>query len=434
MICDIRIVGDPGINGALGVDVGATQTTFQNVNVEVADAGAGGGQGIALSDQAATDVLISDSFITAGRYGVLTNISSGSSVIDGVLNVGNYITAGIGDAIEYNHPSQAGRNFLTSGVILNVATGSAPSAGFAYGVANVEYSVLSGAIIRQAYEDAIHLEDRFLGAVVSAVSGHDIVGHGVTILNNSIGQDPDGAVLVGLHMTHDSTSSAGHYGLNVVYDTPGSVRGNIAVGTYFKGFETAYYLGGATGNSPTPHVLQLIQGVARDATNAALGAPAFMVGNIVALNCGTLARGSGSTRFDSIHSDEQPATAILSRSDSGGPGVYMRGFSYPIVGVSHAGGGAENKTLFALPTRLSGRLICRWEAGTHGVFWSGEINWDGSSLTTVTNSIIEHEPGNTTVASPTESGGNLVLPLTNNSGAVAASPLLVEFSGVFYVA
>lgn len=124
-------------------------------------------------------------------------------------------------------------------------------------------------------------------------------------------------------------------------------------------------------------------------------------------------------------------TNIISRTDASFPGAFCRGFDFPVA-FSHTGGSYQDLVMFTAGDRMSGKIVCRGDAGVNGGWWCcADIHWDGTTLTI--SNILRHLSGNAVIHATTPfrvTTGNLCAYVTYPDAY--SSTLYVDFDGIYY--
>lgn len=415
--------------GTLLLETGSSGTRLTDLSATASD-----GNILGISNSNFTDLMITGWDVETERYPVLINDTTPTgSTARGMIITNSFLNSTKTDALEYNTYRGNAGDFVANALVLNAGvTGVSISAGFAIGIAGTNHSVTNAVVVRESRQDAIHIEDRQRGTVVSAVSGHDLRDHGVNLLAGGVSSpaisDMDGAVLSALHLTHNGTKT-GFYGIQSAFDADGALPHNAIGTSYFKGFDIGVFLGGTTSTSPLPFIAQHIDGVMVDDCNIALRtyAGTIHIGEIAARGTPSMVQVGSASRIGRVISTTPPTTVAVATSgyaaDVGGT---ISGLIFPVV-ISHTTGTVDH-VLFALPKMILGRIAIMMR-GSNRFFYTADIKWDGTTLTVTNN--MKRELGAAGTISILATGGNLMLRLASTTASAYSA--LVEINGTIYV-
>jgi hypothetical protein len=307
----------------------------------------------------------------------------------------------------------------------------APTTAFGVGLSSTHYSAVVGNVIKASGSRALHVEDKQKGTVFAANSGLTS-GDGVYVI-----QDPatdaqcDGIIAVGNHLTH-TAASATSAGISINTNTTRSPTRNVFVGNDLVGFNFGAFVGPMTGTNTAKVGQQIIDDNVFDGAVTAIRAGTLQQihGENIAVAPTTLFDLGNRASAGKISATAAP-TNIITRTDASFPGAYCRGFDFPVQ-FSHSGSGYENLAMFPVGDRMSGKIVCRGDAGIGGGWWCcADIVWDGSTLTTT--NILRHLSGSAVINATTPfvvSGGNLCANVTYPSSY--SSTMYVDFDGIYY--
>ncbi|HDR9100064.1 TPA: hypothetical protein QDB15_001098 [Burkholderia vietnamiensis] len=401
-------VDSVAVRGASITSTGATNATGLNFNAT----------GI-------TNVMITSVSINTPGYGLLTNAGA---TVDGLVMTGFRITSQNADAVELNAPGVVHQNMaIVGGMLETLGTGGSHAAGFAAGLARARNVVLAGISVRQSRYEAFHFEDEQFGNVVCGVAAQNLNGDGVRIGQAASGIG-EGVVVSGIN-ARAATGATGTNGILMVWDSSGSVPGQIVNGSRFKGFSV-----GISGGKQDSMVNGNVIDTASTAAVYSAGG-GWIHGRNLARNSPTLAKSVSGTVFDEIRSDGTPTTILdTSAHPANSIGSTLLGFSARGLSVTLPATAVTNANLFALPLLMNGHVIVRafQNGGAAFIYLCADLVWDGTTLT-VTNAMFKEIGAVAPSGAKFANNGGQLAAIFNNTGASSVTWTIdYLFRGDFY--
>jgi len=388
------------------------------------------GHGLQLSTSNTEDICLSESTITAEKYGFLLN--NGSKQGKNLHIVNNSIYSRNSDAIELNTPGTLGgaeydgfrQVFIMGNRLSADEYGTSGQAGFAVGIAHTREVIVMGNISEKSRLEALHIEGDQQNIMVVGNVFNDCMSDGCRIKNSTAAKAP--TITNNSFVKKDLTRTDN--GIHRLYDPMGSLECNFA-SNYIRGFDRGIWIDGPS----TCHVEgTLVEGCN---TGIYLGDTAKVVGSLLVKDCPTLVTAKNGTVVEKVVALSVPQSIMSYAGTSGKLGATIKNliaFTSPVTTVA----GANNLlNLFTLPSLLQIKLLCRINAGSSKLILSGDVTWDGTALT-MTN-ILKKQTGSILL------GYSGSAPLVNNNGSLALnmfttsslSALTVnyDFTGMYYV-
>jgi hypothetical protein len=386
------------------------------------------GSGVVTNVANLNDITISDSDITAEKYGVLIN--SGTKTSKGFRIVNSKISANRYDAVSFNNPTaQVGdaydgpREVFVIGNKLSAQnTGTAINSGFSVGIANTREVVIIGNISDISRQEAVHIEDGQENTIVTGNIFRGCVTNGMKLLHNSDGEEPRPPIVTNNFFIKNDVSLKTDVGIWRVFDVTGSVPANFS-NNYIKGFDIGFTLDG--GNSPAN-----VEGSIVDGCNTALkvGAGVRVLGTLYARNTPALVTAASGAIIERVVSETAMSSVLAYTGTANATGATVEKFSSISPSTAIPASTTTNVDLFPLPTRMYGRLTARGGSGTANVILTSEVTWDGTTLTSTDK--LNRKAGALTIASFVQNGSNLALSIRSTSALTMT--FRFDFDGMYY--
>ncbi|GGD76048.1 right-handed parallel beta-helix repeat-containing protein [Paenibacillus nasutitermitis] len=388
------------------------------------------GHGMQISTPSTEDICLSESTITAEKYGILLN--SGAKQGKYLRIVNNSIYSRTSDAIELNASGTLSGSeyegfrqvFITGNRLSADEYGTSGQAGFAIGIANTREVIVMGNISEKSRLEALHIEGDQQNLMVIGNIFNGCTGDGCRIKNSSAAQSP---TITNNSFVKKNLTRTGS-GIHRLYDPLGSLECNLA-SNYIRGFDRGIWIDGPS----ACHVEgTLIEGCN---TGIYLGDTAKVIGSLLVKDCPTLVTAKNGAIVEKVVALTVPQSVMSYIGTSGKLGATLKNlvaFTSPVTTVA---GSTNLLNLFALPSLLQIKLVCRINAGSSRLILSGDVTWDGTTLTM--NNMIKRQSGSILL------GYSGSAPLVNNNGSLAlnmyttsslaAVTVNYDFTGMYYV-
>ena len=395
-------------------------------------------------------LTISNSTFTSDGYALLTNNQglTTPSASKRISITNTYAKSVDADAVELNHPSADVTGVIAAGNFLETTgTGTAITAGFAYGNANTKQWVFANNIILDSRLEAIHIEDSQRGGTVTGNSVRSR-SHGLLTYPNiaGAGQGSFPVVANSFYAPAKVTPPGGvvNSGIFVSYSAPyNPPNGMPIVGNVVEGFTRGVFLRPALATTTYANIQLVDNNHLKNNTyslrfEGANVAKNRQFGTNFSTGTTDLIQVTSTWSVGKIYSDSTPTNII---STTSGYNNFMPscvdGFGYPLAGGATSPGVPTHTILFpaGANNRFFGRV--RFEGRRSGVadwiYQSADILWDGSTLT-VTNQIGRSNvvgAGAWTSPNFNVGGGNCRFSVTTTN-AIGLEFRWVEFDGEYY--
>tara|TARA_Y100000589_G_scaffold144801_1_gene138392 strand:- start:1523 stop:2746 length:1224 start_codon:yes stop_codon:yes gene_type:complete len=319
------------------------------------------------------DIRISDKDIQPNNdpnmYGVLLNSNLTGDNAD-ILNSTIYSPSA--DAIEINTTSGGFRGVKIIGnTLYGGEFGSSSSAGFSIGIAKGRDMTIVGNISKVSRNEALHIEDDQENITIGNNVFVDCMADGARILNRSAAQP---VLLAGnIFVKHASSLHQGK-GIYLVYDANGVLSKNVMTANRVTGFDIGLH-------APSKVRFTFDNNLIEDCNVAISNGNGIIEGTTFVSDCPTLLTAGNGSVTDRIVSYTTPTTILNFNGTSGYAGATLKGFAFPLDLTSVSQGYATHE-MFTLPKRLAGRITVHIINAYDQVFYSANVHWDGSTLTT----------------------------------------------------
>lgn len=348
----------------------------------------------------------------------------------------NFILAEDEDGIAVNSVANSTDNIQAIGNSIQAGLLGGGTKGRAVNIEGTKNYIISMNMVRACELDAVRVRYGQRGGVITSNTGKNINENGIVIVQRENGFDPDteGTVLMGNNLKHGGTKT-GFYAYKIEPDLIDPLEGVAVIGNVGVGFDSGYQQDDNTDDAFSGANI-VIGNVFFDCnTGIDIGDNNSLYGDNLIIDTPTMASLGNMSRCGRVMHNKTPTT-ILDNSQMVAftVGGYMEGFNFIRSNYAHGGAGAQNFTLFATPTRMSGRLtvICNSVGQDEYFMYSAYVTVGAAgTLSFEADTDITDIGGNVTNIVFADSGTNIVVTVTSTS-VIAATTINIDFNGVFY--